>query len=137
MNKYQYEDIYIGLTAKFTIEINQEYIDSFRKHTGDTNPLHKDDTFAQEKGYVSKVAFGMLIASFYSTLAGVHLPGENSLIHSVEVKFLKPVFCDDKLTITGTVIDKNDLFKLTTIKADIKNQNNQKVSKAILKVGVI
>lgn len=137
MNKYQYDDIDIGLTANFTVEINQEYIEAFRKHTGDMNPLHNDNTFAQEKGYVSKVVFGMLTASFYSTLAGVHLPGENSLIHSVEVKFLKPVFCDDKLTITGTVIDKNDLFKLITIKADIKNQNTQKVSKATLKVGVI
>ncbi|MBQ9091319.1 MAG: hypothetical protein IJY52_03500, partial [Anaerotignum sp.] len=43
--------------------------------TGDINPLHNDQEFAQKQGHPDKVAFGMLTASFLSTLAGVYLPG--------------------------------------------------------------
>ena len=40
----------------------------------------------------------MLGASFFSTLAGVYLPGEHCLLHGVECKFAKPIFIGDTLT---------------------------------------
>lgn len=137
MNNYQYDDIYIGLTAKFPIKVSEEYFIAFQKHTGDINPLHSDNNYALLKGFPTKVVFGMLTASFYSTLAGVYLPGERSLLHSVDTKFLSPVYCGDILEIEGTVTEKNDLFQQITIKATIKNQDGKKVSKAVLKVGVV
>ncbi|MFJ7699422.1 MaoC/PaaZ C-terminal domain-containing protein [Lysinibacillus fusiformis] len=137
MNSYLYEELYIGLTASFSVVITEEHLSVFQNLTGDINPLHSDKQYAQEKGYPSKIVFGMLTASYYSTLAGVYLPGERSLLHSVETKFLAPVFCGDKLTIFGTVADKSDTFKQITIKANIENQQGQMVSKATLKVGVI
>ena len=73
MNEYCFEDIQIGQTESFQKEITVEMEDSFRKITGDTNPLHWDDVFAIEVGngkFKSHVSFGMLTASFYSTLAG-------------------------------------------------------------------
>ena len=79
----------------------------------------------------------MLTASFISTLAGVYIPGENSLIHSVEVKFVKPVYVGDKLTIIGTVIDKNDLFSCITLKITILNQKNEKVLRGKMQIGVL
>ncbi|MDR0823204.1 MAG: hypothetical protein LBN20_05455 [Endomicrobium sp.] len=143
MNVYSYEDINIGMQESFSALLTKDYIDAFRKYTGDINPLHNDDEFAKSKGYEGKVVFGMLTASFYSTLAGVYLPGQNSLIHSVEVKFLKPVRlglggAPIELLIAGTVIEKDDRFKLLTIKASIAiAKTKEKVSKAIIKAGVI
>lgn len=78
----------------------------------------------------------MLTSSFYSTLAGVYLPGKFCLIHSVEIKFAKPVYIDDRLSIEGKITDKNDTFKQLTIKVTIRNQNGEKVSRGILKAGV-
>ena len=49
----------------------------------------------------------MLTASFLSTLAGIYLPGEKSLIHSVETKMIKPVFIGDELIVTGKVSEKS------------------------------
>ena len=80
------------------------------------------------------VCFGMLTASFYSTLAGVYLPGKYSLIHSLNIKFQKPVYAGDKLAVTGEIVDKQDGLKLILVKAEIKNQKLQSVSKAAIKV---
>ena len=81
--------------------------------------------------------YGMLTYSFYSTLAGVYLPGRNCLLHSVETKLLKPVFVGDFLTVVGRVEEKEELFHQLKIKAEIWNQKGEKVSRAIIKAGVI
>lgn len=138
MNEYGYEDIQIGQTESFQKEITVGMEDSFREITGDTNPLHRDDTFAVEVGngkFKSHVSFGMLTASFYSTLAGVYLPGKYSLIHSIDnLSFKKPVFTGDVLTVTGTVKEKHDDLRLICVCAKITNQNGKVVSKADMKI---
>ena len=83
-------------------------------------------------------AFGMLTASFYSTVAGMYLPGKYSLIHSFdEISFMKPVFVGDELTVTAEVIDKDEALKMIRLKIIIKNQDNKKVSRAKMKVLVM
>jgi acyl dehydratase len=78
----------------------------------------------------------MLTASFYSTLVGTLLPGEKCLLHETEIMFRKPVYIGEVLQISGECVEKNDLFKILTIKAQIRNNNNELVSTAKLKVGV-
>ena len=136
MNEYLFSNIETGMEESFNTLITEDFMNSFRNITKDTNPLHLDEDFAKSKGHKDKVVFGMLTASFFSTLAGVYMPGKHSLIHSVETKFLKPVYVGDELTISGKVKEKNDLFKFIVISAVIKNQHNEKVCKAIMKVGI-
>ena len=138
MREYTFDEIEVGLTESFSTKITPEMEDMFRKITGDENPLHKDDAYAKEVSngkYGSHVAFGMLTASLYSTIAGMYLPGKYSLIHSLEkVDFKKPVFCGDELTVTGTVKEKHDDLKLIVLDVIIRNQDNKVVSKAGMKV---
>ena len=138
MNDYTFADILVGQTASFARTITQEMEDSFREITGDENPLHKDDNFAKETGkgkFERHVAFGMLTASLYSTMAGMYLPGKYSLIHSFdEISFPKPVFAGDILTVTGEVVEKTEGLNLLMLKVVIRNQNNKIVSKAKMKV---
>jgi len=80
----------------------------------------------------------MLTASFYSTVAGMYLPGKYSLIHSFdEISFMKPVFVGDELTVNAEVIDKDEALKMIRLKIIIKNQDNKKVSRAKMKVLVM
>lgn len=137
MNVYNYEDIKIGHKEQFSVKITQNMQNYFSEITGDINPLHIDESFANQKNFDRCVCFGMLTASFLSTLAGVYLPGQNSLIHSVEVKMLKPVFVDDSITVKGEIVEKNDLFKLLIIKISIINQDGVKVMKGKMNVGVL
>ena len=112
MNTYTYEEMEVGRKESFTVQVTEADMDAFRAVTGDGNPLHADDGFARDKGYEGKVAFGMLTASYLSTLAGVYLPGERSLIQSVETKFLKPVYPGDTLSVSGEITEKNEVTKI-------------------------
>ncbi len=89
MNEYTIERIQVGMSASFKKLITKEMEDSFRMITGDENPLHKDDSFALEisgGNFKGHAAFGMLTASFYSTVAGMYLPG-NIVSYIVLMKF--------------------------------------------------
>lgn len=137
MNHYRFEDIYVGLKEEFQVVVTPEMLEQFCQITGDVNPLHTQESFAKEKGYETRVAYGMLTASFLSTLAGVYLPGERSLIHSVESKFTKPVYAGDVLTVSGQVTECNEMFSVFTMKTVIVNQKGEKVLRGKMQVGVL
>ena len=141
MNEYTISELEVGMRASFTRKITKEMEDGFRSISGDENPLHQDDGFAREISngkFFGHAVFGMLTASLYSTIAGMYLPGKYSLIHSFdELSFLRPVFVDDKLTVEGEVIDKDENVRLIRIKVTIKNQNNELVSRAKMKILVM
>ena len=137
MNNYSIKDLSIGHKESFTTEIISEMFDKFREITGDINPLYNDEEFAKDLGHKGRVTFGMLTASFLSTLAGVYLPGERSLIHSVETKFTKPVYIGDVLTVSGEVAEIHDTVGQIVLKVEIKNQNGEKVLRGKMKVGFL
>lgn len=137
MNSYNYYEISMGDKHQFKVEITEEKMKQFCAISNDTNPLHTDLDYAKSKGFNNKVAYGMLTASFLSTLAGMYIPGKFSLIHSVEIKFMKPVILGDILTIDSTVSEKSDTYKLLTLKVLILNADGVKVAKATMNVGVM
>ena len=136
MNQYTLPDITVGMTESFPFDVTEEKMRLFYDLTGDDSPIHMDEAYAAGRGYPGRVMYGMLGASLFSTLAGVYLPGEHCLLHSVEAKFAKPVFVGDTLTVTGTVTDVNDTFGEITIKAVITNGEGKKVTRGVIKAGV-
>ena len=137
MNHYKYDEIEVGMVESFSRIITEQMQEMFLQISGDENPLHNDATFAKEKGYVDKVVYGMLTASLFSTLAGVYMPGEKSLLQSVESKFVKPVYIGDELTVTGKVVEKSETYELIRVKAEIRNQRGEKVCRGLLQIGLI
>ena len=136
MNHYAYDDIPIGFSITFTVVITEEMASHFTGITGDVNPLHTDKSYARNAGYSDKVAYGMLTASFLSTLAGMYLPGENSLIHKVEVEFPAPVFIGDRLVFSGKVVKKDDRFRIIELAITATNSDKQKVLRGKMRVEV-
>lgn len=136
MNNYSYEDIKVGMEESFSSKITEESLSLFRQLTKDDNPLHNDPEYAKKLGYKDKVAYGMLTASYLSTLAGVYLPGKRSLIHSVETKMTKPVYAGDELTISGKVTEKSESLPVFTMNVTIRNQANELVLRGRMQIGV-
>ena len=137
MNDYSYESLEVGHEEHFQRVVTAEMLDDFCRASGDVNPLHCDEQYAVGLGFAGRVAYGMLTASLYSTLAGVWLPGKHCLLHSVDSSFRKPVFIGDTLTVSGVVDEKNDDFRIITVKATVTNQKGEKVSKAKIQLGFI
>ena len=136
MNHYKLSELSVGMTESFTVTVTEEMLDAFRGYSGDLNPLHNDEEYARARGYAGRVVFGMLCAGFYSTLAGVYLPGEFCLLHEVETKFKKPVFVGDVLTVTGQVSEVQDAFGRIEIDARILNQDGKTVNRGRIIAGV-
>jgi 3-hydroxybutyryl-CoA dehydratase len=137
MNEYRYEDIAVGMKESFSVTITDDMVSSFTQITGDTNPMHIDDAYARENGYQARIAYGLMTASFFSTLGGVYLPGKYCLFYENHNFFNKPVYIGDVLSVSGEVIEKSEnSMPRITVKGMIKNQNNQTVCKAKLVLGV-
>ena len=137
MQDYLLQDIVVGLKHSFEAEITESHMQKFLDISGDNNPMHMDAKYAKSKGMKGRVVYGMLTSAFYSTLVGVYIPGKNALLHSIDVGFIKPVFIGDKLIIEGVVSSVNELFHQIEVKASIRNQNSEKISRAKIKIGLL
>lgn len=136
MNYYVWSDLSVGMSESFRVTITTKMMEWFLEITGDTNPLHNDERYAVENGFPGKVVYGMLTSSFVSTLAGVYLPGRYSLIQSVELKLARPVFIGDELLVQGTITELNNTVEQMVIGVSIINQNEEKVLRGKMKVGL-
>ena len=137
MNCFIFSDLKEGLEQSFNILITQEKMNMFSLLSEDMNPMHIDSTYARSKGFENRVVYGMLTACFYSTLVGMYLPGKFCLLQGIDIKFIKPVYVGDSLTITGRINYINQSYKQIELKAIIVNQAGIKVSVANIKSGVI
>ena len=137
MNNYKFDELTVGMTESFKVLITEEMLEAFKGITGDVNPLHNDEEFAKAKGHPGRVAYGMLTASFLSTLAGVYIPGERSLIQQVETKFAKPVYIGDELTVTGEITELVESVQRLELKVTITNQDGKKVLRGTMGILVV
>ena len=144
MNAYRFSDLSVGMEISFDhldgegtcIEITPAQYDAFRRLTGDVSPIHVDEAYARTRGFRSRVCYGMLVSAYYSTLVGVYLPGKYALFQEAHIFMTKPVFVGDRLTVTGKIKELNNALKRVTIKARIRNQDGETVSRATLEVGM-
>ena len=134
MNEYRIQDINIGMEESFEVTVSDEMMAAFKDITGDINPLHNDADFAKASGHPGKVCYGLLTTSFLSTLAGVYLPGERSLIKELKIKFAKPVYPGETITVEGEVTDKNDTFNMIVLKVTMRNDRGEKVLRGSMDV---
>ena len=136
MNDHTFDSLRIGQKEGFSRRISHQDIEKFSELSGDINPLHLDSDFAVSMGYEKKVGFGMLASSFYSTLAGVYLPGKYSLIVKEESSFYRPFFEGDTLKIEGEIKDKKEFGSLIFVDTKINNQDAETIvkGKMIIKV---
>ena len=132
--EYKFDEIMVGVKTKFTIQINELTINEFARISGDHNPLHMDEQYATKTQFGKRVCHGMLLASFFSRLVGMYMPGKNALYFSQTLNFQTPCFVGDKVTIEGEVIDKSQSTRIITIKTTAHNQVGKCLVDGIAKV---
>lgn len=133
-DEYKFEEIIIGTKIKFTVNIDEKTMYEFATISGDYNPLHTDKNFAATTSFKKPICHGMLLASFFSRLIGMHLPGKNALYFSQTLNFQAPCFAGDKISVGGEVIDKSDSTRMITLKTTIHNQQGICLVDGIAKV---
>ncbi|HQX85834.1 MAG TPA: MaoC family dehydratase [Aestuariivirga sp.] len=89
------EDIEIGMSRHLMKVITDRDIELFAEVSTDRNPVHLDDSYAQDTIFEGRIAHGMLTASFISTVLGTRLPGPGCIYLSQNLRFLAPVRIGD------------------------------------------
>ena len=133
-SEYTYNDIKIGLKKEFSVKITESLVNDFANISGDYSPLHMDIEYASTTSFKKRVVHGMLLASFFSRVDGMYLPGKHALYFSQTLKFVNPCFIDDLVTVKNEVIEKSDSTQIITINSQIINESGQILVKGLGKV---
>lgn len=103
LHGYYFEDLKEGQTASFGKTITESDIYTFAGVSGDLNPVHVNEEFAKTTMFKSRIAHGMIGASFISAVLGTKLPGPGCIYIKQELKFKAPVKLGDTLIAKVTI----------------------------------
>lgn len=100
---YYLEDIELGMSASFSKTVTDADIVMFAGVSGDTNPVHISQEFAEQTMFKGRIAHGILSAGFISAAFGTKLPGPGCIYLSQNLRFRAPVKIGDTVTARVTV----------------------------------
>ncbi|MCD6186182.1 MAG: MaoC family dehydratase N-terminal domain-containing protein [Deltaproteobacteria bacterium] len=137
MNQKYFEDLQLGdqdQTAGRTI--TEADIVNFAGLSGDFNPIHMDQVFAEKTFFKKRIAHGILVFSIASglfTQCEMNTFMKKSVIALMEIKwkFLKPVFIGDTIHLEVEIIEKKKTSKpdrgIVLVKRTVLNQDGDAV----------
>jgi 3-hydroxybutyryl-CoA dehydratase len=95
---YFIEDLEVGQQESFAKTVTDADITLYAGVSGDTNPVHLSDEYASSTIFKSRIAHGMLTASFISAVLGARMPGPGAIYLSQNLRFKAPVKPGDTVT---------------------------------------
>lgn len=113
-------DINVGDQSSFDRTFSENDVQVFSELSGDINPLHTDEKYANTTAFKKRLVHGMLVGSLCSRLVGMYLPGKRCLYLKQTLSFKRPVFIGDTVKVCGKVISKSEVTKILTIIINIK-----------------
>ena len=134
LNELTFNEISIGQQESFIVKITESMVKEFGNFSGDLNPLHMDNKFAESSPFKKRIVHGMLLAAFFSQLIGMRLPGKNALYFSQTLNFRSPCYIDDEIQIIGEIIEKSDSTRMITISTSIFNKSKTCLIDGIAKI---
>ncbi len=127
MKELAFADVKVGDTASFSKTVTEADIVNFAGTTGDFNPVHVDAEYASKSMFKERIAHGMLMAGFISSVLGTQLPGPNSIYLGQTLEFKLPVKIGDTVTATVTVAEKRDEKRIFKLDTTVTNQRDEVV----------
>ena len=94
--------------------VKREAIKAYADASGDQNPLHQDDAYAQTVGFPGIIGHGMYSMA-HLTNALSDWVGDPGAIKSVKVQFRSVVYMDETLVAKGRVASKDEATKQVTL----------------------
>ena len=113
---YFIEDLTTGMAEEVSNVVTEAMIEQFAAVSGDDNPIHLDEGYAQGTMFKGRIAHGMLGASFISAVIGTRLPGPGAIYMSQQLRFKAPVRIGDVVVTRVQVADINPEKKRVTLR---------------------
>jgi len=93
----------VGQSAQYVRKIREEDVHLCAQLTGDTNPLHLDEAFAQQTRFRGRIVHGVLLLGYISAVLGTQLPGPGAVYLEQQVRFRHPARIGDIVIAEVTV----------------------------------
>ena len=98
-------EIKVGDFAEFAKTVSESDIYLYAGVTGDLNPAHINQVYAQETFFKGRIAHGMLLGGLISAVIGMKLPGPGTIYVRQELDFLAPARIGDTITSRAQVFE--------------------------------
>lgn len=107
----------VGSSYTTVIVADEQIIRKIADVSGDKNPIHLDDMFANNSKFGRRIAHGLFCLNAISMIIGNHLPGKGSILISQYFQYKQPVYIDDLIEVKVTVIEcmPKDRYILRTL----------------------
>lgn len=122
-----FDEIEPGDHAELVRTLTARDIDAFAIVSGDVNPAHVDQEFAEDDVFHKIIAHGMWGGALISNVLGTQLPGPGTIYLDQSLKFLKPVGVGDTVTVRVTVTEKHREKRRLTLDCLCTNADGQPV----------
>ncbi len=129
-----FDELKVGDTASLTRTLTYRDIELFAIMSGDVNPVHLDEAFAQNSMFHKIIAHGMWGGALISTVLGTQLPGPGAIYLGQSLRFRHPVGLGDTITVTVKVTEKNSEKHRVTLECQVTNQRGEVVISGIAEV---
>lgn len=126
-----------GSKFAHTFVVSDAVYSGFIATFNDRNPYHVSDDAARAKGFAGKIMHGNILNCFLSYFVGECLPVKSVVIQSQEIKFHKPVYLNDAVTLHAEVADFHESVRTAEIRFNFVNQNKIKVARGTIFIGLI
>ena len=126
----------VGRTVRREFAITAELVDAFADVSGDRSPIHMSEAEAEQRGFDTRVAHGVLLAALTSSIVGMDLPGPNSVLHRVEFSFHRPSYVGDRIAIELTASDAHDSMRVLVCRVRATNQHGDMVARGKVQCGL-
>ena len=124
------DDIRVGLRTRFTKTVSESDVYLFAGITGDLDPNHVDEEYCRKTSLGHRVAHGALIVGYTSAASTRILQDFERPMVSVgydRIRFLKPVYFGDTLTIDYEIASIERERERTVAKIEVTNQRDELV----------
>jgi phosphate acetyltransferase len=122
-----FDEITIGESASLTRTLSRDDIALFAVMSGDLNPAHLDERYAEASMFHRIIGHGMWGAALISAVLGTRLPGPGTIYLGQDLRFRKPVGLDDTITVTVTAKEKRPEKNVVIFDCRCVNQRGDEV----------
>ena len=108
MENVTFSELVVGQSADLKRRLTQKDIELFAAVSGDVNPAHMDEHYAENGLFHGVIGHGMWSGGLISTVLGTKLPGPGTIYLEQDMKFKKPVRLGDEVTVRVSVKSKRE-----------------------------
>jgi phosphotransacetylase/acyl dehydratase len=122
-----FDEIVIGESASLVRTLSKDDIALFAVMSGDVNPAHLDEPYAEAGMFHRIIAHGMWGGALISAVLGTRLPGPGTIYVAQDLHFRKPVGLGDTVTVTVTAAEKQSEKHIVVFDCRCVNQKGDDV----------